>query len=41
MDAVIAAEKKLIHFPILGYWIDIGRMEDFERAQQEFKHIKF
>jgi dTDP-glucose pyrophosphorylase len=41
MDAVIAKEKKLIHFPILGYWIDIGRMEDFERAQQEFKHIKF
>jgi len=41
MDAVIARGQKLIHFPILGYWIDIGRMEDFERAQQEFKHIKF
>jgi len=41
MDAVIAEGKKLIHFPILGYWIDIGRMEDFERAQKEFKHIKF
>jgi dTDP-glucose pyrophosphorylase len=41
MDAVIAEGKKLIHFPILGYWIDIGRMEDFERAKQEFKHIKF
>jgi len=41
MDAVIAEGKKLIHYPILGYWIDIGRIEDFERAQQEFKHIKF
>jgi dTDP-glucose pyrophosphorylase len=41
MDAVIAGGKKLIHFPILGSWIDIGRMEDFERAQAEFKHIKF
>jgi dTDP-glucose pyrophosphorylase len=41
MDAVIAERKKLIHFPILGYWIDIGRMEDFERAKQEFKHIRF
>jgi dTDP-glucose pyrophosphorylase len=41
MDAVIAQGRKLIHYPILGYWLDIGRMEDFEKAQQEIKHIKF
>ena len=41
MDAVLAQGQKLIHYPILGYWMDIGRIEDFEKAQQEIKHIKF
>lgn len=32
----IAAGRDVNMFPIHEYWLDIGRMEDFQRAQQEF-----
>jgi dTDP-glucose pyrophosphorylase len=32
---------KLMHFPIRGYWLDIGKHEDFEKAQIDIKHINF
>lgn len=40
MEAVIACNKKLSSYPILGYWLDIGRIEDFYKAQEDVKHIK-
>lgn len=33
--------KKLIHYPLLGYWIDIGNHHDYLKAQEDIKHIKF
>jgi dTDP-glucose pyrophosphorylase len=41
MEAVIANKKRLISYPILGYWLDIGRMDDFYKAQEDVKHIRF
>lgn len=41
MQLLIANKKKVLHYPILGYWLDIGKHDDFERAQQDIKHIKF
>ncbi|MFY7888053.1 MAG: nucleotidyltransferase family protein [Spirosomataceae bacterium] len=41
MNTVIAQGKKLIADPILSYWLDIGRMEDFYKAQEDIKHLKF
>ncbi len=41
MEAVIASKKKLTSYPILGYWLDIGRIEDFYKAQEDVKHIYF
>jgi NDP-sugar pyrophosphorylase family protein len=26
-------------FPVYEYWLDIGRMEDFQRAQNEMDHL--
>ncbi|RAJ85805.1 nucleotidyltransferase-like protein [Chitinophaga dinghuensis] len=40
MEELIAANKKVSHYPILGYWLDIGRPEDYEKAQEDIKHIK-
>lgn len=40
MEAMIANQKKLSSYPILGYWLDIGRIEDFYKAQEDIKHIK-
>ncbi len=41
MEAVIANKKKLTSYPILGYWLDIGRVEDYYKAQEDVKHIYF
>lgn len=41
MNEVVAKGKKLIAEPILNYWLDIGRIEDFNKAQEDIKHIRF
>jgi len=40
MEKVIAIGLKLIYYPILGYWLDIGKHEDYIKAQEDIKHIK-
>src|SRR5690606_20149600 len=40
MDRVIEMNLKLITYPINGYWLDIGKHEDFKKAQEDIKHIK-
>jgi len=40
MDNIISDEsKKLVHYPVLGYWLDIGRHQDFIKAQEDIKHL--
>jgi len=36
----IMRKKKVVNFPILGYWLDIGSHKDFSKAQEDIKHIK-
>ena len=40
MEALYSNGKKVIHYPILGYWLDIGKPQDYEKAQQDIKHLK-
>ncbi|MDF2447540.1 MAG: nucleotidyltransferase [Bacteroidota bacterium] len=40
MDKMLAMDRKLITFPINGYWLDIGKKEDFKKAQEDIKHLK-
>jgi len=39
MESLIAHDKKLISFPILGYWLDIGKHDDFVKAQEDIKSL--
>jgi dTDP-glucose pyrophosphorylase/CBS domain-containing protein len=39
MQALIDNKFKLTHFPIMGYWIDIGRPEDYRKAQEYIKYL--
>jgi len=39
MEMLIAKNKKVAHYPILGYWLDIGKPQDFIQAQEDIKHI--
>lgn len=41
METVINSDKKLIHYPIRSYWLDIGKHEDFEKAQKDVAHINW
>lgn len=36
LEHEIASGRDVNMFPVHEYWLDIGRMEDFQRAQQEF-----
>lgn len=38
---LIRKKKKVISYEILGYWLDIGRHEDYLKAQDDFRHIIF
>ncbi|MGB4775523.1 MAG: sugar phosphate nucleotidyltransferase [Daejeonella sp.] len=41
MDKIIAETSAgLIHYPLLTYWLDIGKHQDFIKAQEDIKHIK-
>ncbi len=37
-ESLIAAGRETAVFPIREYWIDIGRMDDFEKAADELDH---
>lgn len=41
MERILEMNLKLITYPLNGYWLDIGKHEDFEKAQRDIKHIKF
>lgn len=38
-DKLLNQEKETAVFPIREYWLDIGRIDDFERAQVEFSKV--
>jgi dTDP-glucose pyrophosphorylase len=41
MTNLIEQKRKLVHYPVLQYWLDIGKYEDYIRAQQDYMHIDF
>ena len=38
-ENIIADGKKSVSFPIREYWLDIGRIEEFEKANNEYKEM--
>lgn len=40
MEKLVDEGGKLIHNPIMGFWIDIGSPVDYKQAQEFVKHIK-
>lgn len=39
MQHLIESGKRLISYPMRQYWLDIGKPEDFEKAQEDIKHL--
>lgn len=40
MDKALAMDYKIYTYPINGYWLDIGKLEDYQKAQEDIKHLK-
>jgi dTDP-glucose pyrophosphorylase len=38
-EVLITQNKKTISFPIREYWLDIGRIEEYERANNEYHEV--
>lgn len=41
MEKLINNQSKVISYPLVGYWLDIGKQEDFEQAQIDIHKVKF
>jgi len=41
MELLINKGLKVHSYPLRGYWLDIGKPEDFKKAQEDIKHINF
>ncbi len=39
MEMLIHNRMKVVRFPLTGYWIDIGKHEDYKKAQELVKHL--
>lgn len=39
MEKLIAEGRKVIRFPLSGYWIDIGNKQEYAKAQDLAKHL--
>lgn len=41
IEKLIRLNKSVGHFSIRGYWLDIGNAQNYAKAQDDVKHIKF
>lgn len=41
IDKLLKENRAVINYPIIDYWLDIGKPKDFEKAQEDVKHIQF
>ncbi len=40
IEKMIEQKRKVVYYPILDYWLDIGQIDDYHKAQEDIKHIK-
>ena len=41
LEELIQKNHKVISIPFSGYWLDVGKHEDFEKAQIDINNVKF
>lgn len=40
IELLMEKDYKVTSYPIRGYWLDIGKMNDYVKAQEDIKHLK-
>ena len=41
IQKLLSMNKKVVSFSIDGYWLDVGKHDDYKKAQIDIKKIKF
>jgi len=41
VEALIKDGRNVMSYPLLGYWLDIGQHEEYQKAQRDIDQIKF
>lgn len=41
IEAMVSNGNKVISYHMAGYWLDIGKHEDYKKAQEDFRSIRF
>ena len=41
IEELIKHQLKVISFPFSGYWLDIGKHEDYNKAQEDINNFNF
>ena len=41
MDHLLESGKKLAYYPMVAYWLDIGKPDDYKKAQDDIQHLNF
>lgn len=41
LESLIKTNHKVISYPLRGYWLDIGKHDDYKKAQEDVNYIKF
>lgn len=39
METLIKKGHKILSFPLVGYWLDIGKHDDYVKANEDIKHL--
>jgi dTDP-glucose pyrophosphorylase len=39
IEVLINKNEKVVSYNIVGYWLDIGKHEDYKKAQEDIKHL--
>ena len=39
MDLLIKRRKKIVRFPLMGFWVDIGKKEDYAKVREIAKYL--
>lgn len=40
IEKIIASKRKVVSFPVREYWLDVGRMDEFKKANQDIEFLK-
>lgn len=41
IEKLVEENRRVSNYPILSYWLDIGKPIDFDKAKEDVKHIEF